>query len=128
MLHTTPESLYEKLPQQDDEAGLVITADARIDNRDELFDALGIPNPDRPTMPDSALILKAYRKWGQDCPNHLLGAFAFTIWDKKEQSLFCARDQMGFKPFYYYRSHRIIHIRLRNQGCPKYSGGPQAPQ
>ena len=108
MLHTTPESLYEKLPQQDDEAGLVITADARIDNRDELFDALSIPHPARPRTPDGALILKAYCKWGEDCPNHLLGAFAFTIWDKKEQSLFCARDQMGFKPFYYYRSPRIF--------------------
>ena len=108
MLHTTPESLYEKLPQQDDETGLVITADARIDNRDELFDALSIPHPARPGTPDGALILKAYCKWGEDCPSHLLGAFAFAVWDKNEQSLFCARDHMGFKPFYYYRSPRIF--------------------
>jgi asparagine synthase (glutamine-hydrolysing) len=108
MLHTTPESLCEKLPYQDAGAGPVITADARIDNRQDLFEALGIPGPDRPTMPDSTLILKAYHKWGEDCPNHLLGAFAFTVWDAKEQSLFCCRDQMGFKPFYYYRSRRTF--------------------
>ena len=41
MLHTTPESLAEQLPLHWSEPGLTITADARIDNRDELIAALG---------------------------------------------------------------------------------------
>ena len=79
---------------------LVITADARIDNRAELSEELGIR--DEEDVSDSYFILKAYAKWGEDCPDKLLGDFAFVIWDKKEEKLFCARDHMGVKPFYYY--------------------------
>lgn len=100
LFQTTPESHSEKLPRFDSEAGLAITADARLDNRGELIAALGL-STDR-TWTDSALILEAYRKWGEGCPERLLGAFAFVIWDTQEQELFCARDHMGVKPFYYH--------------------------
>ena len=79
MLWTTPESLHEVLPLEED--GLVITADARIDNRDDLCEELGIR--DEEDVSDSYFILKAYAKWGEDCPDKLLGDFAFVIWDKK---------------------------------------------
>lgn len=100
MLWTTPESLHEKLPFHDEKSGLVITADARIDNRKELSDELGIK--DKEDVSDSYFILKAYEKWGEKCPEYLLGDFAFAIWDENEEKLFCARDHMGVKPFYYY--------------------------
>ena len=51
---------------------------------------------------DSYFILKSYEKWGEKCPEHLLGDFAFAIWDENEDKLFCARDHIGVKPFYYY--------------------------
>jgi len=102
MLHTTPESLHEKLPFEDEEIGLVITADARIDNRKELSKLLEIENKE--DISDSYFILKAYQKWGEKCPEKLLGDFAFVIWDKNNEKLFCARDHMGVKPFYYYLS------------------------
>jgi len=98
MLHTTPESLHETLPFEKD--GIIITADARIDNRKELSEKLNIE--DEESVPDSYFILIAYRKWGEKCPEKLLGDFAFAIWDKDNEKLFCARDHMGIKPFYYY--------------------------
>jgi asparagine synthase (glutamine-hydrolysing) len=98
MLFTTPESIHEKLPK--DEEGLVITAEARIDNRNELSKELGLE--DLKEIPDSYFILKAYQKWCENCPEKLLGDFAFAIWDKNKKQLFCARDHMGIKPFYYY--------------------------
>ncbi|GAB4313400.1 MAG: lasso peptide isopeptide bond-forming cyclase [Methanobacteriaceae archaeon] len=100
MLWTTPESLHEKLPYHDKKAGLVITADARIDNRKELSKELDIE--DKEDVSDSYFILKSYEKWGEKCPDYLLGDFAFAIWDENEEQLFCARDHMGVKPFYYY--------------------------
>ncbi|RMF00571.1 MAG: lasso peptide isopeptide bond-forming cyclase, partial [Chloroflexi bacterium] len=48
------------------------------------------------------LILAAYQRWGEACPEHLIGDFAFAIWDANRQSLFCARDIVGDRPFYYY--------------------------
>jgi len=105
MLWTTPESLIEKLPYCNQRGDLVITADARIDNREELIAALQINNRPADKIADSELILAAYEKWGEDCPKHLLGDFAFAIWDERRQVLFCARDHMGVKPFYYYSSN-----------------------
>jgi asparagine synthase (glutamine-hydrolysing) len=96
MLWTTPESLHEKLPLEED--WLVITSDARVDNREELLPELGLSSE----VPDSLVILRAYRRWGKGCVDHLLGDFAFVIWDKASDELFCARDHMGVKPFYYY--------------------------
>ncbi|HEX6717648.1 MAG TPA: asparagine synthase-related protein [Pyrinomonadaceae bacterium] len=46
-------------------------------------------------------ILRAYESWGEDCVNHLIGGFAFAIWDEREQRFFCARDHFGVKPFFY---------------------------
>lgn len=98
MLHTTPESLHETLPFKDKESGLVITADARIDNRKDLATKLGIE--DNEYVSDSYFILKAYEKWGEKCPDELLGDFAFAIWDGN--NLFCSKDHMGVKQLYYY--------------------------
>lgn len=102
MLWVTPESLHEKLPLANRGGNLVLTADARIDNRDELIAALGMRGNPRETITDSELILAAYEKWGDSCPEKLLGDFAFAIWNRYERQLFCARDAMGVKPFYYY--------------------------
>jgi asparagine synthase (glutamine-hydrolysing) len=53
------------------------------------------------TKSDTEVILALYEKYGQDLLTHLPGMFAFTIWDNTKQSLFCARDRFGEKPFYY---------------------------
>jgi asparagine synthase (glutamine-hydrolysing) len=53
------------------------------------------------TTSDTEVILRAYRKWGEDCVSHLRGMFAFALWDERNQTLFCARDRFGIKPFYY---------------------------
>ena len=103
MLWTTPESLNEQLPLIDKSSALTITADARIDNRDELYSLLELRRP-LAEIGDSELILAAYIKWGEECPEKLLGDFAFAIWDERNQRLFCARDHFGVKPFYYHIS------------------------
>ncbi len=102
LLWTTPESLLEKQPLTDDYGNCVITADARIDNRDELISRLDLRDLAAEKITDVELILKAYYKWGENCPQELLGDFAFVIWDKHKQQLFCARDHFGVKPFCYY--------------------------
>ncbi|MDG3547067.1 asparagine synthase (glutamine-hydrolyzing) [Methanobacterium formicicum] len=102
MLYTTVESIGEKLPFQDNSSEMMITSDARIDNRLELSEELNIENNVK--IPDSLFILRAYQKWGENCPERLLGDYAFAIWDGNEETLFCARDYIGVKPFYYHLS------------------------
>jgi asparagine synthase (glutamine-hydrolysing) len=108
MLWTTPESLHEKLPLTNKTGDLTITADARIDNRDELIPTLNLNGRPRETIPDSEIILAAYEKWGEKCPEKLLGDFSFAIWDKRNHKIYCARDHMGVKPFYYYHSNKAF--------------------
>jgi asparagine synthase (glutamine-hydrolysing) len=108
MLHTTPESLTERQPVVLGGGLLAITADARIDNRSELLSALGMRSTPELVVSDSELILAAYEKWGARCLDRLLGDFAFAIWDGRTGELFCARDGMGVKPLYYYRSDRLF--------------------
>ena len=88
MLWPTPESLHEKLPLVSKSGDLVLTADARLDNRDELVRALGITGRPREEIGDGELILGAYEKWGERCPERLLGDFPFAIWDRRRQALF----------------------------------------
>ena len=97
-LWTTPEAAGEAQPVTI--GGSVIVADARLDNRQELIQALE-PAGAGPRG-DAALILRAYLRWGEACVTRLVGDFAFAIWDGRNRRLFCARDHVGVKPFYYH--------------------------
>lgn len=99
-LWNTPESKYEHLPLQKNK--YILTMDARIDNREELLNELELPTKPIEEIGDSEFIIAAYKKWGEDCPKHLLGDFAFIIWDEEKQQLFCVRDQVGVKSLYYF--------------------------
>ncbi len=99
MMHTTPESLQEQLPFHDSESRLAITADARLDNREDLAAALGVPLHEG--LADSRLILQAYLKWGTNCARRLVGEFAFAIWDGRTRCLHCFTDPMGLRPLFY---------------------------
>ena len=100
LLRTTRESEKENQPFTLD-GETWITADARLDARGELCHKLAID--EKLALPDGELILHAYHSWGEDCVENLRGDFAFAIWDGKRQRLFCARDQLGVKLFYYAR-------------------------
>jgi asparagine synthase (glutamine-hydrolysing) len=52
------------------------------------------------TATDTEAILHAYEEWGEACPQHLRGMFAFAIWDEQREELFLARDRMGIKPLF----------------------------
>jgi len=101
LLATTPELQYEQQPFVHAETGCAITADVRLDNRSELLAALALDER-RDSLGDAELILRSYLEWGDDCVGRLLGDFAFSIWDPRQQKLFCARDHFGIRPFYYH--------------------------
>jgi asparagine synthase (glutamine-hydrolysing) len=108
LLYNTPESLYETLPLRSLSGDVILTARARLDNRDELCDALDVPPPERATTPDGRLILKAYEKWGEESPHHLLGDWVFAVWDARQRRIFIARDHHGNTGLYYYHSPRLF--------------------
>lgn len=57
---------------------------------------------------DTETVLHAFEEYGEACLEHLQGMFSFVIWDKKAHRLFCARDRLGIKPFYYFWNGRVF--------------------
>lgn len=108
MLHTTPEALHERQPLTDETGELCLTMDGRVDNREELKAALEGRGFRLRTDTDAEIVLRAYECWGEECPGRILGDFAFAVWDGRKRQLFCARDAIGSKPFYYYTDGRIF--------------------
>jgi asparagine synthase (glutamine-hydrolysing) len=102
LLIVHPQQNFEQQPLR--MGNLVITSDARLDNRSELASFFSLDKPELQITPDSKLLLLAYQKWGNKCVDHLEGEYAFAIWDIQNQELFVATDHIGFRPFFYYDS------------------------
>lgn len=101
LFKTTFEAEYDKQPESID-GNIWIVSSARIDGRDELVKNLGMSEKiNLNTTPDYKLILFAYRKWGEKCTKYLIGDFAFVIWNKETNKVFCARDHFGMHQLYY---------------------------
>ena len=86
-----------------------LTGEVRLDGRRELVAALqenGQPATEED--PDAQLLLLAWNAWGEACLSRLLGDFSFGIWDSERQSVFCARDFAGARPFFYARGRGVF--------------------
>ena len=106
----TPEDAWYRPPVMSRDGNVVLVADARIDNRNELASSLGMSTGDARELPDAAFILAAYEAWEQDCPRRLLGDFAFVLWDNRRRSLFCARDGLGQRVLFYQSSPQRLTL------------------
>src|SRR5690348_9874635 len=54
------------------------------------------------TNGDTEVVLQAYIQWGEECVKRFNGMWAFAIYDRQSEKLFCSRDRFGVKPFNYY--------------------------
>lgn len=62
------------------------------------------------TASDTEVVLRAYEKWGDDCPDHFRGMFAYALWDEKRSTLHCCRDRFGIKPFYFTTVGNVLYF------------------
>ncbi len=108
LMRVNQEDLFEAQPIRDRAGKLTLVADCRIDNREELAAEFGISDVALADLPDSALILRAYRKWGEHCAEHLLGDFAFAVWDGQADKLVLGRDHMGQRTIFYHQGENFF--------------------
>lgn len=92
-------------PMFNEDANLVVVFNGEIYNYIELKAELKKSKHKFKTNSDTEVLLHGYEEWGSSLPKKLRGMFAFAIWDKKNKTLFCARDNFGIKPFYYYQNN-----------------------
>jgi asparagine synthase (glutamine-hydrolysing) len=95
---TTKESRNEVQPHLS-KSGAIITWDGRLDNREELIGQLGRELSSNST--DLTIVSAAQDRWGTDCFARLIGDWALSIWDQKDQSLVLAKDFVGTRHLYY---------------------------
>jgi asparagine synthase (glutamine-hydrolysing) len=107
LMRMTPEDRFDRQPQQG-ASGSIITADLRLDNRDELLARIGIARQDAAEWPDSRLLLAAWEKLGDNTWPMLRGPFAAAIWTPRSRSLTLARDHLGLNVVMWHKAHNLF--------------------
>ena len=87
---------------------LAIVFNGEIYNFKEIRDNLKNEGHRFRSNSDTEVLLRAYQQWGRECLQRFIGMFAFTIWDRKKNELFMARDRIGIKPFYYFWDNHTL--------------------
>ena len=95
-------------PMFNEDGTLVVVFNGEIYNYRALRSQLQALGHIFATDSDTEILLHGYEAWGDALPRHLRGMFAFAIWDRTAETLFCARDLFGIKPLYYYKKGETL--------------------
>jgi asparagine synthase (glutamine-hydrolysing) len=95
-------------PMANEDSTAWITYNGEIFNHASLRPELERAGHRYQTHCDTEAILHAYEQYGSECVRRFRGMFAFAVWDQRRKRLFCARDRLGIKPFYYYWDGRLF--------------------
>lgn len=90
-----------KQPLSNEDGTIWITFNGCIYNYLEISQVLRRKGHQFRTYSDTEVVVHAYEEYGEECLKYFVGMFAFAIWDDRKRILFCARDRLGIKPFYY---------------------------
>lgn len=105
----------------------LLVADAKLHNRGELGESLGVSTAHLATLSDPALILRALERWEEDAVEHLQGNFAFAFWDSRRERLLLARDFLGEAPLHYSRKPGFFAFASMPKGLHALAEIPPAP-
>jgi len=122
-----PEDVFDTQPLHGRESPFVLVADLRLDNREDLAAELGIQAEQAKTMCDAALLLAAFERWDDDCVDHLVGDYAFAVWDSRAHRLVLARDMIGSRPLHYHRGAAFFAFASMPKGLHALADIPRAP-
>ncbi|HEV7816526.1 MAG TPA: XrtA/PEP-CTERM system amidotransferase, partial [Janthinobacterium sp.] len=99
-------------PLFNEDKSVVVVFNGEIYNFQPLMRELGRFGHQFRTHSDTEVIVHAWEQWGEQCVARFRGMFAFALWDRRQQTLFLARDRLGVKPLYY---------ALPDGGCLSFS-------
>jgi asparagine synthase (glutamine-hydrolysing) len=121
------EDRYDRQPLTGRGGQVMLVADLRLDNRDELARALGVGAAEVGVMADAALLLQAWERWDIALFDHLVGDYAFALWDKGRRQLILARDHLGGRPLHYHRDGHFVAFASMPKGLHALAEIPLAP-
>src|SRR5262249_32203154 len=107
LMRMTAEDSFETQPTRG-AGGAIMVADLRLDNRDDLIAALGLDPQRAFAAADSAIVLAAWEKWGNEAWARLRGPFAAALWDPRNRRTTLARDPLGCRPLCYHMGRDFV--------------------
>ena len=123
---TLPEDAFDCGVQAGAGGAILLAADVRLDNRDDLARALALG--DRiGTLCDAAVLLAAWNRWGEASLERVVGDFAFALWDAKDERLVLARDFLGTRPLHYITNERFFAFASMARGLHALPTVQRAP-
>jgi asparagine synthase (glutamine-hydrolysing) len=122
-----PEDIYDTQPLHGRDSPFVLVADLRLDNRGDLAAELGIPTAQTKEMCDAGLLLAAFERWDDECCAHLVGDYAFAVWDARDHRLVLARDMIGSRPLHYHRGEGFFAFGSMPKGLHALADIPRIP-
>jgi asparagine synthase (glutamine-hydrolysing) len=127
LMRVLPEDKFDHQPLIGGGGNYILVADLRVDNREELAAKLQIPDATARGLCDAAFLLAAFERWDEDCFDHLIGDYAFALWDKNRRRLLLARDPLGTRPLHYHRGNGFIAFASMPKGLHSLPDVPYAP-
>lgn len=128
---TVPEDAFDDQPLSGGAGTLRLVADLRLDNRGDLAVELGLRAAEVHRMCDAALLLAAWERWEAACFDHLVGDYAFALFDRRRRRLVLARDPMGRRPLFYHQGQGFFAFATMAKGLhalPEVPYGPDEDQ
>jgi len=95
-------------PMSNEDDSLWITYNGEIFNHADIRPELEAAGHRYKSHCDTETCIHAYEQWGDQSVTRYRGMFAYAIWDQNKKQLFCARDRLGIKPFYYFWDGRLF--------------------
>jgi asparagine synthase (glutamine-hydrolysing) len=124
LMRMTPEDRFDRQPWRG-ASGALITADVRLDNRDDILARIGIARHDAAEWPDARVLLAGWEKFGDDIWPLLHGPFAAAIWQPGSRALTLARDQLGLNVVMWHRSEQFFAFATMPNGLFAFADVPR---
>jgi asparagine synthase (glutamine-hydrolysing) len=115
LMRMTPEDRFDHQPWRG-ASGATITADLRLDNRDDMLARLGVAAVDAMAWSDSRVLLAAWERLGDSLWAMLNGPFAAAIWEPRRRMLTLARDQLGQNVVMWHRAAHFFAFATMPKG------------
>jgi asparagine synthase (glutamine-hydrolysing) len=121
-----PEDRFDRQPLRSADGNLILVADVRLDNREDLHAGLGLTRADAARLCDAAILLKCLERWSEDALDRLVGDFAFALWNSRVRKLLLARDFLGQRPLHYHRADNFFAFATMPKGLHALPDVPYA--